>query len=335
MNDQLIGPKPALDPELTGPLAALRAAVPGGMPSLSADTLPIVREILPRIPAPARQHFSREGRFAVEEVVAAGAEGQPDVPLLICRPSAGRIRGLVFYIHGGGMVLGSYVDGVDEMLDYAEALGLAVVSVDYRLAPEHPHPAPVTDCYTGLLWTAERASELAHASAPVIIAGESAGGGLAAATTLLARDEQRHVLAGQLLIAPMLDHRSASRSIRLLRDAGMWDRESNMFGWSALLGEGDHDDVSPYASPARATDLAHLPFTYVDVGGADAFRDEAMAYAAQLSEAGNLVDLHVWAGACHGFDGIAPDAAVSKSARASRRAWLSRVLEQAERAAIS
>ncbi|MFE4948630.1 alpha/beta hydrolase [Leifsonia sp. NPDC056665] len=331
MVERLVGPKPALDPELAGPLRAMREAIPGGIPSLSAEILQMVRGGFPGIPAPAQEHFSRNGRFTVEEVVVPAGGGQPDVPLLICRPGGGPVRGLIYYIHGGGMVLGSNVNGVDEMLDYADSLHLVVVSVDYRLAPENRHPAPVSDCYAGLTWVETHAVEVGAPASPLIIAGESAGGGLAAGTALIARDRGNPRLAGLLLIAPMLDHRSDTPSIHLLRDGGMWDRESNIFGWSALLGDTPQDDVSPYASAALATDLSAMPTTYIDVGGADAFRDEALTYASRLSEAGNLVDLHLWGGAYHGFDGIAPDATVSKTARATRHAWLSRVINQAEK----
>lgn len=329
---RVTGPTPAIDPELAPALDIMKSSVPGGLPSLSADILPMVRAGFPGIPGPASDHFSRGGRFDVQEELAPGSGDNPDVPLLICRPSAGTARGCIVFIHGGGMVLGSNVNGVDEMLDYAEAEELTVVSVEYRLAPENPHPAPVEDCWTGLAWVADNVIRLGlSGEAPIIIAGESAGGGLAAATALLARDRGTTHIQGQLLIAPMLDHRSVSVSMQLLGKAGMWDRESNIFGWSALLG-GSEDDVSPYASPALATDLTGLPPTFIDVGGADAFRDEAMDYASRLSRDGNLVDLHLWAGAYHGSDGIVPNAQVSVQTRATRAAWISRVLSQSHRA---
>lgn len=329
---RVTGPAPAIDPELSPALEIMKSSVPGGLPSLSADILPMVRAGFPGIPGPAQDHFSRDGRFVVDEGMAPGSGDNPDVPLLICRPAAGTARGCIVYIHGGGMVLGSNVNGVDEMLDYAEAEELAVVSVGYRLAPENPHPAPVEDCWTGLAWAANNATEIGlSGDAPIIIAGESAGGGLAAATALLARDRGVPHVQGQLLIAPMLDHRSETISMHLLGKAGMWDRESNIFGWSALL-SGTENDVSPYASPALATDLTGLPPTFIDVGGADAFRDEAMDYASRLSRDANLVDLHLWAGAYHGSDGIVPNAQVSIQARATRAAWISRILDHNHRA---
>lgn len=319
-------PTPALDPELLAPLAALHAAVPGGAPSLDAAILPFVRAGFPGVPEPAIEHFARSGRFRVEHTFAPGRESTPDVPLLACTPAGRESKGCIFYIHGGGMVLGSNVNGVDEMLDYAEALDLSVVSVEYRLAPENPHPAPVNDCWTGLRWTIDNADDLGFGRGPVIIAGESAGGGLAAATALVARDHGDSPLRGQLLIAPMLDHRSSTRSMRSIGDATVWTRESNVFGWSSLLGQIPAGEIPPYASPTLAGELADLPPTYIDVGGADAFRDESLDYGSRIAQAGGLVDLHVWAGAYHGFDGMAPTAHVSQTARATRQAWLARVL---------
>lgn len=336
MTDQgNIGPQPAVDPELAGPLNALKGAVPGGMPSLSAGLLPLIRSGFPGIPGEPAEHFSRGGAFDVQNIIAESASSDHGVPLLVCTPARSEPAGCVVYLHGGGMVLGSNVNGVDEFLDYAEELRLAVVSVDYRLAPEHPHPAPVEDCFLGLVWAAQHAESLRVPRGRLIVAGESAGGGLAAATALLARDRGLEGIAGQMLLSPMLDHRSDSLSMRQLGDAGMWDRESNIFGWSSLLGALTSAEVPSYASPSRADDLAGLPSSFIDVGGADAFRDEAVDYATRISQAGGLVDLHLWAGAFHGFDGIAPSAGVSRAARDTRRQWLSRLLSSFDLSVLS
>ncbi|MFB7893630.1 alpha/beta hydrolase [Microbacterium sp. NPDC056044] len=329
MAEFLTGPAPAIDPELAPTLSALHAVVPGGLPSLSSENYAAIRAGFPGIPGAPAAHFSRAGKFDVEMAAVPGLDGG-DIPLLICRPAGVPHRAAILYVHGGGMVLGSYVNGVDEMLDYADPLGLAVVSVDYRLAPEYPHPIPVEDCYASLAWLAEHATELDIPADRLIVAGESAGGGLAAATVLLARDRGSVAVFGQLLIAPMLDHRSDTPSMHLLQGAGMWDRNSNIFGWGALLGSTGDAAVSPYASPALAADLSGLPPTFIDVGGADAFRDEAIDYATRISQAGGLTDLHLWAGGYHGFDGMVPQAQISRSARATRLAWLTRLLAAAE-----
>jgi acetyl esterase/lipase len=212
------------------------------------------------------------------------------------------------------------------MLDWASEFGLVVVSVEYRLAPETPHPGPVEDCYAGLAWTARHADELGIDPERIIVAGASAGGGLAAALALLARDRGGPELAGQMLIYPMLDDRNDSPSAVQMAGLGVWDRTANDTGWGALLGAAKGGpEVSPYAAPARATDLSGLPPAFIDVGSAETFRDEDVAYAARIWQAGGRAELHVWPGAFHGFDGFAPQAAVSQDALAARVRWLRRL----------
>jgi len=202
-----------------------------------------------------------------------------------------------------------------------------VVSVEYRLAPETPHPGPIDDCYAGLLWTAAHADELGFDPDRMIVAGGSAGGGLAAALALRARDQSGPALLGQMLIYPMLDDRNDTPSAHQMAGLGGWDHSANEFGWTALLGERrGAPDVSPYAAPARADDLSGLPPAFIDVGSAETFRDEDVAYASRIWQAGGRAELHVWPGGFHGFDGIAPHAAVSQAAVAARADWLARLL---------
>lgn len=193
------------------------------------------------------------------------------------------------------------------MLDLAVELASAVVSVEYRLAPEAPHPGPVEDCYAGLVWTAANAAQLAIDPERIVIAGASAGGGLSAAVALMARDRNGPTPCGQLLIYPMLDDRNDTLSSMQMAGIGVWDRTSNDTGWTALLGDArGGPDVSPYAAPARAADLSGLPPTFVDVGSAETFRDEDIAYASRIWAAGGRAELHVWPGCFHGFDALAP-----------------------------
>jgi acetyl esterase/lipase len=223
------------------------------------------------------------------------------------------------------MVIG--VPEIDDalMIGYAEQLGAVVVSVDYRLAPEHPYPAPVEDCYAGLVWTAKAAGELGIDPARIAVGGASAGGGLAAATVLLARDRGGPDVAFQLLVCPMLDDRNITPSSHEFAEAIVWDRAANIFGWTALLGDRiGTDDVPPYAAPARATDLSGLPPAFIDVGELEVFRDEDIDYALRLSQAGVSTEFHLYPGAFHGFDGMVPDAELSKRAKAARLAALKR-----------
>jgi acetyl esterase/lipase len=213
-------------------------------------------------------------------------------------------------------------------LERAEAVGCAVVAVDYRLAPEHPDPAPIEDCYAGLAWLAAHAAELGFDPGRIILSGNSAGGALAAGLALLARDRGRPAVLGQLLQFPMLDDRCDSPSALQMERIGMWDGLSNRTGWTALLnGRRGTADVSCYAAPARATDLSGLPPAFIEVGSVEALRDEAIAYAARIWQAGGEAELHVWSGAFHSFDEWVPGAVVSRAAHDARVAWLRRQLD--------
>ncbi len=248
------------------------------------------------------------------DLFAPGLHGGPDVPVRVYRPrhAGSGVLPLLFFIHGGGMIMGS-VDGEDaRVADLADTLGCVAVSVEYRLAPEHPYPAAIDDCYAALSWAATRATELRIDPARIVVQGESAGAGLAAGLALLARDRDTPPIAHQILIYPMLDDRHATPSSHEIVDLGIWDRAANIEGWAAYLGDAaGGPDVPIYAAPARATDLHGLPPTYIDVGQLDAFRDEDIDYATRLLQAGVPTELHVYPGALHGTQKFAPDAAVS------------------------
>lgn len=233
----------------------------------------------------------------------------------------------ILYIHGGGMVSGNRLSGIDQVLTWVERFRIVCVSVDYRLAPEHPDPIPVEDCYAALVWTAANAGSLGIDHDRLIIAGMSAGGGLAAGATLLARDRRGPSLLGQVLMCPMLDDRNDTVAARQFDGSGGWDRTSNTMGWTALLGSRrGTDDVSVYAAPSRATDLSGLPPSLIDVGSAEVFRDEDVAYATRIWECGGAAELHVWPGGFHSFELVAPDAAMSRDAVAARDHWIARLL---------
>lgn len=318
-----VPPPPPFDAEVTAALAA----VPATLPPLSSASLPAWRagNLATR---PTDEELSRGGRFTITERTVPGLGDDPGVTLLICTPSAPTgSMGAIYHTHGGGMVLGDRRAGVAGTLGWAEEFGLVVVSVEYRLAPGTPHPGPIDDCYAGLLWTAAHAAELGFDPDRLILAGGSAGGGLAAALALRARDQGGPALLGQLLMGPMLDDRNDSPSAVQMAGCGGWDRAANRFGWTALLGEArGGPDVSPYAAPARATDLSGLPPAFVDVGSAETFRDEDVTYASRIWQAGGDAELHVWPGGCHSFDGVAPAAALSRDAQEARVRWLRRRL---------
>ena len=224
----------------------------------------------------------------------------------------------LLWIHGGGYVIGH--PGQDDVLcrRYAQRLGVTVASVDYRLAPEHPYPVPVEDCYSALTWLAALPSV---DPGRVAIGGASAGGGLAAALAFFARDRGEVAPAAQLLVYPMLDDRTVHRRMDKpgLR---LWNHSNNKFGWSAYLGDADPE----VAVPARRTDLSGLPPAWMGVGTFDLFHDEDLAYAERLKAAGVPCDVEVVKGAFHGFDGIVPKAEVSQAFFNSQCAMLRRAL---------
>ena len=250
-------PPPPFDPELAAALAVVAEHIP---PVFTLDLLPSLRGPNSLMPAPTDEDLSRGGAFEITERRVPGPAGAPDISLLICRPTGVTTPTAALYnIHGGGMIIGDRRTGLAPMLEWAEELGAAVVSVEYRLAPETPHPGPVEDCYAGLVWTAAHAGELGIDQERIVVAGASAGGGLAAAVALLARDRGGPALAAQLLLCPMLDDRNDTPSARQMAGRGVWDQASNEVGWTALLGAArGGPDVSPYAAPARATDLSGL-----------------------------------------------------------------------------
>jgi acetyl esterase/lipase len=322
-----VGPPPPFDPELRPALDAMAAG--DARPAFTVDNIALIRQVPPLIPVPTDEDLRRGGAFEVTTENVAGPAGAPDVPLLICRPAGVSAPvGCVYFIHGGGLIFGdSHSGGMLGALNHAEELQLAVVSVDYRLAPEARFPAPVEDCYAGLCWTVAHAAGLGLDPARVIVGGASAGGGLAAAVALLARDRGGPALAGQMLLCPMLDDRNDTPSAWQMAGAGVWDRSANDVGWTALLGDArGGPDVSPYAAPARATDLSGLPPAFIDVGSAETFRDEDVAYATKIWQAGGAAELHVWPGGFHGFAGAVPQAALSRAAAAAQRDWLRRLL---------
>ncbi|MBX6386572.1 MAG: alpha/beta hydrolase [Microbispora sp.] len=323
--DPSSAPPPPFDPELAAALAVLGETLPT---SLTAEMIPLMRTERAKMPGVPDEAITRGGAFEMEERAVPGPAGAPDISLLICRPTgATGPLPAVYHIHGGGMIVGDNRRGIENALDWAQELQLVVVSVEYRLAPEHPHPAPIEDCYAGLVWTAAHAAELGIDPERIIVAGASAGGGLAAALALMARDRGGPALAGQMLMCPMLDDRNDTPSSHQMAGLGVWDRTANETGWTALLGDArGGPDVSPYAAPARATDLSGLPPAFIDVGSAETFRDEDVAYAGAIWRAGGSAELHVWPGGFHGFDGLVPQAAVSQDARAARLRWLRRLL---------
>ncbi|MFJ1705907.1 alpha/beta hydrolase fold domain-containing protein [Kitasatospora sp. NPDC088346] len=325
-------PAPPIDPELAPVLAALGAEAYDPMtPGNLAERQE--RDAAQR-PRPTVRELRADGLFEVDEITVPGGSTGPGVTLVSARPagSAGPLP-LLYYMHGGGMVVGNAWSVLPESLrEWALPLGVAVISVEYRLAPRTRYPGPVEDCYAGLVWAAANADALGVDAGRIVVGGKSAGGGLAAALALLTRDRGGPAPIGQLLLCPMLDDRGETFSSYQMAGRDTWDRTSNATAWQALLGERyGAADLPPYAAPARATDLSGLPPAFVEVGSAETLRDESVAYANAIWQAGGQAELHVWPGAFHGFDGLAPDAALARDARGARTRWLRRILDGPDR----
>lgn len=254
----------------------------------------------------------------------------PGVSVRVFRPtSTSRRLPALLWMHGGGYVFGRAKLDDKGSRALADELGIVVVSLDYRLAPEHPFPAPLEDCYTGLRWLARQPDVDTDR---IAIGGASAGGGLAAALALLAkeRDEMKPVF--QMLCYPMLDDRTAARTDVDGRRLRMWSQNNNRFGWQSYLGPSRAPDVPPLAAPARYDDLAGLPPAWIGVGTNDLFHDEDVAYAHQLRKSGVDCELHITHGAYHGFDLVEAKAGVSRTFTRSRTAALAAALNIESRA---
>lgn len=291
---------------------------------LSEAILPLVRA------APARFAVDPRDveRTAMRQVKVPGPQGAPDVPVLVYRTknAVGELP-CILHIHGGGYVSGSAASMEAVHRPLAADLNCCIVSVDYRLAPETRYPGAVEDCYAVLRWISANARDLGIDLRRLGVMGESAGGGLAAALTLLVRDRGEFSLAFQHLVYPMLDDRTCvAPEPHPFTGEFVWTRQRNHFGWRCLLGvEPGSEGVSPYAAPARATDLRNLPPLFLSTAALDLFLEENLEYARRLVRSAVPVELHVYPGAFHGFQ-WAPTAGVSMTAARDTRDALRRAM---------
>ncbi len=317
-----------LDPELR----AVMNKLPSDRP-LDLSQLPTARVKMKKMVTALLADLPPVEGVTSQDHFAPASKGNPDVRVRVYRPNhqPGKLPAL-YWIHGGGYVMGD-IDMDDRlMMQLVKRIGCVAASVDYRLAPEHPFPAPVEDCYAGLKWLFAHAGEFGVDPSRIAIGGASGGGGLCAGLALMVRDRGEVRPSFQLLIYPMIDDRNVTPASYAITDPRVWHRESNRLGWKAYLGrDGGGDGVSPYAAAARATDLTNLPPAYIPVGALDLFVDENIEYAQRLIQAGVPTELHVYPGAFHGFDLFAPSAAVSKQFKADRDNALKRALHDTAR----
>jgi len=275
---------------------------------------------------PAQREIG-EDQVRCEDRVIPGPSDAPKLQVRIYTPVGDtEARPGVVYIHGGGFCFGSVEFEHQGALAVALAANAVVVSVEYRLAPEHPFPAGIEDCYAALVWLASEAPRLGVDADRVAVMGQSAGGGLSAGLALMTRDRRGPKLCLQVLGIPELDHRLETPSMREFVDTPLWNRPNAIMSWRCYLGESP-GEVSPYASPSIAPDLAGLPPAYVSTMEFDPLRDEGIEYALRLLQAGVPVELHQYPGTFHG-SALIPGADVSRRAQAEMMDALARGLRR-------
>lgn len=289
-----------IDPSVTAPLEHL----PPELALITRDNVTEARAMVNQM-----LKFPDTPGVTVEKKTITTAEGEVTVYIYQPEHSSGN-NPSIFWTHGGGFIMGR-ADSNDFVGAFAKQLNATVVSVDYRLAPEHPFPAGHNDSYAAFLWMVEHAEELGIDPNRIAIGGDSTGAGMAAGLALRNRDEQGPAIALQLLIYPMLDnlHNTPSGAIE---DYPIWNRTTSFNAWEMYLNGTPGTQASPYASPARAKDVSGLPKTFLTVGTVDLFRDEVIDYAQRLMAAGVPTQLAVFPGAYHGSQVFVPDASISQ-----------------------
>lgn len=308
----------AYDPELA-PMAAMTTG-------FTIEDIPATRLLMEQLTTDLAGDLDTTGLEITDRHVP-GLDDDPEVPIRVYAPTGGDgLRPAILDIHGGGFIIGSVASEHPVAVGLAQSVDAVVVAVEYRLAPEHPYPAGLRDCYAALRWLADHAVELGVDPSRIALYGQSAGGGLSAALALYARDHGGPALRFQFLGIPEVDDRLSTTSMETFTDTPMWNRPNAVISWTAYLGEGvpGSPDVPIYAAPARATDLHGLPSAYVSVMEFDPLRDEGIHYAVALLAAGVATELHAFPGTFHG-------SAMATEAQSSRRiqAEAIRVLREA------
>jgi acetyl esterase/lipase len=322
-----VDPFDRLDPELIAPLKGLMEATGGGfdltdIPATRAMTSGMLAGIIAEAPPTPG--------IVIEDRSAPSLEAGVEVPVRIYRPerAAGPLP-VMLWMHAGGFVIGGIA--MDELTNrqLASELKIAIVSVDYRLAPEYPYPAAIDDCYGVLQWLGNRADELGIDAARIAVGGASAGGNLAAGLALLARDKDGIAPIFQLLFYPALDDSNIAPASDTVPENLFWTRANSQIGWNAYLqGRAAAAEIPSYAAPIRAREMSGLPDAFIGVGTADMFVTENIDYAERLAAAGSEVELRLYPGAFHAFDSFAPMSRLAQQFVADRNGALRRALGQ-------
>lgn len=254
-----------------------------------------------------------KGLKCSEKWITRGQDGT-DLRVCIYKPlSTSESDVGVFWMHGGGYAMNVPESSIELIRKFIDESGCTVVAPDYRLSVDAPYPAALDDCHEALQWMKNHAIELGVSVDKLMVGGESAGGGLAAALSLYERDHGGIKIAFQMLLYPMLDDRMTSESAKD-NNAPVWNSDSNKAAWELYLGGLSDEDVPIYAAPARATDFSNLPPAVTFVGSLEPFRDETISYVKKLREAGVPVAFKIYEGCYHAFDRMNPHADVSLKA---------------------
>ncbi len=313
-----------LDPELKGPIKKMLSQ----MPPMSFENLPAARAASGQMMAAMKMQMPVIPGVITEDRTIPGPEKSPDVTVRIYRPekTPGLLPALL-WIHGGGYMLGEIDQEDFTAKQFTLNAKCVVVSVAYRLAPEHPYPAPLEDCYAALKWLSANAEELKVDRSRIAIGGASAGGGLASGLAVLTRDRAEVKITFQLLVYPMIDDCNVAPASNLLPDTLFWTRQNNLIGWRSYLGcEPGDKGISCYAAAYRTVNLEGLPAAYITVGDLDLFAQEDVDYARRLIVAGVPTELHVYPGGCHAFDMLVPGSEISQRFTADIHRALKRAL---------
>jgi acetyl esterase/lipase len=270
----------------------------------------------------------RPADIHIENILIPRQEHPKPIRLRVYRLKAqASLAPVLIWLHGGGYIIGNPEQDDPACIQYVHELGITVVSVDYRCAPEHPFPSALDDSYTALKWVHAHGGSLGMDASRIAIGGASAGGGLAAALVQFAKNRDEIQPLFQLLVYPMLDDRTCGRSDLAERDFLAWSQESNRFGWEAYLGiKCGAADVPPYSVPARAEDVSGLPPAWIGIGTLDLFYDEDIAYGKRLTDSGVPCETYLVPGAFHGFDVAGLGAQVVRDFRQSQIEFMKRNL---------
>lgn len=304
--------KNQIDPELRIALMAHLKRFPGGLGTLSD---PVDRRVahLDSLRA-ATAGVPENLNVTKEDLEVARLDGNGVIPIRVYRPiNVTEILPVIFAIHGGGMFMGSIEADDSHAATLCQDSGAITIAIDYRLAPEFPYPAGLDDCFTTLKWIVNNSVELGINPMRVAVYGESAGGNIALALGLMARDQGGPMISFLAPIYPMVDDRSVSPSSYEVVDVGVWDRHEQLEAWKWYLGpQYGSDDISIYAAPARATDFSNLPPIFIDIGTIDLFRDEVITLVGKIASSGVPIEFHLYPGAYHAAELFAPEAELSK-----------------------